>query len=85
MNVHGEGLLEDLVNQGVFSLGKQIGQSEHVETLLKIDIPACSGQRRCVAKQVLGIFPLWRECIVLKSCLLLLMSLPPKSVKQELI
>lgn len=60
MSAHGGGLLEGLVNQEVFSLGKQIGQSERVETLLKIDIPACLGQRRCVAKQVLGIFPLCR-------------------------
>lgn len=51
--VHGGESLEGLVNQGDFSLGKQIGQSEHVEMLLNIDIPACLGQR-CVAKQVLG-------------------------------
>lgn len=53
MSVHGVGLLEGLVNQGLFSFGKQTGQSERVETLPKTDILACSGQRRCVAKQVL--------------------------------
>lgn len=52
MSVHGGGLLEGLVNQGLFSLGKQTGQSEHAEMLLKIDIPTCLGQRRWAAKQV---------------------------------
>lgn len=46
-------LLEGLENQGLFSLGKQIGPSEHVDSLLNIDIPALIR----VAKQVLSIFP----------------------------
>lgn len=46
MSVHGAGLHKGFVNQEVFSLGKQIGQSEHVEILLKMDVPAYLGQRR---------------------------------------
>lgn len=63
--VHGRELLEGLENQGLISLGEQIGPSERVELLLNIDIPA----RIRVTKQVLNIFPLSTWCIVLeKGC-----------------
>lgn len=62
-------MLKGSVNKGLFSLGKQIGYSEHAKMLLEIDIPACLGQRRHVAKQVLAIFSIWRWCIVLRALL----------------